>query len=185
MKKFVILIYLAGFSFCIYCQSNNEVDSVFKSFFKYLEINDSLLIERGNDDSLCIYFEKLQIVYAFFENISGIYMERELKNNVIYINYEDSVKNKWEEWYNINQTKLVWVEDGKSINNEEGEWFKCLDYEKFYPSQIRFSDNINEIPKSTPPPYIKELEDNKHYLQPLYEPPLPRTCCPWLSTVTK
>jgi hypothetical protein len=166
MKKNIIFAILISFSFHVYCQDSAKIDSVFNLFFVCLETDDNKIITQDNDDSLCVYYEKLQVVYDFCENITGIYMKRELKNNVMYISYSDSIKKQWEAWYKINQAKLAWVEDHKRINKIDYEWFRCIDYKGYYPNQIRFADKITEIPKSTVPTYITDLEDNNHYLQP-------------------
>jgi hypothetical protein len=171
MKRKIISLWLLCVSFHIYCQDSVKIDSVFKSFFTYLDTDDNKIISRSNDDSICIYYEKLQVIYDFLENITGIYMKRELRNNVIYISCNDSIIKQWEKWYSINQSKLVWIDDGIKIIKPDSKWFKCVDYVNYYPNNIRYNCKRKEIPISDRPQYIKDTnKKSRNDLKPILSP---------------
>jgi hypothetical protein len=168
MKKYLIIILLFDFYYS-YCQDDNKsqckIDSVFKTFFNYLKTDDSVFLSKNsNADSLCLNFEKRKISIDFFENITGIYLERKagIGNEGICVVESYAILKNWEDWYDINKKNLVWINDGNKVQNLESEHFKWIDYLEFYPNYIRFIWKKGEIPRSTPPEYIKDLIKKMH-----------------------
>ena len=165
MRKLIFLLLLN--SQIGYCQqaneSNHKIDSVFSSFLKFMVNDDSAIIEKGSD-TICFYIQKRMLIIDFFENITGIFLERKPgvgNEGICRIETLENIR-KWENWYFNKRDSLVWVNDNKMINNPSSESIKCIDYEHLYPNNIRFVGKKNEIPKSLPPKYIQEMIENLH-----------------------
>lgn len=168
MKKYLILVCLY-FSINANCQTicPVKIDSVFSECFNFLKKGSDLSYVT-NEDSICFFYEKRQIALDFLENITGIFSPRILDNNNIVVIESDSILNKWIEWYHQNKYNLVWIDDRIRISNPDSKWFKCANYEDYYPNNIRFNCKRNEIPKSVPPQYIQDMIEKSHrHLNPI------------------
>jgi hypothetical protein len=139
----------------------NKLDSVFNNYLNFLINEDSTIIYKS-DDTLCQYWEKRILIIDFFENITGIFLERKPgvgNEGICRIETRDDYK-KWEDWYNKERDSLIWVNDNQRINSSEVGSSRYIDYARFYPNNIRFVWKPDEIPKSPPPKYIQEMIEN-------------------------
>ena len=157
---------------------DSKVDSVFTLYFDFLNHADSSIIDSSNFDLASKNFKKQLVILDFFENISGIFLKREYRQEHEYVNsgksfYCYSTNNgftkicvvftlsdyeKWKQWYNDNKIKLCWVVDNGIISTVSPINFSFIDYKAFYPNFIRFKERVDWIPISQKPDYIMELK---------------------------
>ena len=167
-------------------KSDVKVDSVMTNYLNYLKSPFSNSYDSTDLDSEFEDFEKRILFCDFFENISGLYLKRELKGeygicdscvfcwsthgvNKICEIFTVSDYEKWENWYKHNRSKLIWVDDNKVFRYEKRRGYLEVNYDSIYPSSLRFKDNPNQIPISEKPGIIRKLENEaqKFWIEPI------------------
>jgi hypothetical protein len=155
-----------------------KVDSVFTLYYDFLKSSNSCAIDSTNFELVAKNLEKQQVIFDFFENISGLYLKREYRKEHEYtkdgissycystnngftkicVVYTTSDFEKWDQWYKTNKSKLCWAIDNRFISPARSMNFSYIDYKSFYPNFIRFKDRLDWIPISNKPGYVIDLE---------------------------
>ena len=138
-----VLFVLVTFPSC----SQGKIDSVFKSSFDVLYNEDSSIYD-SQGDTLCIYFEKRFMRLDFFENVTGIFLERKIGVGANGMARVESIEvfKKWELWYEQEKSTLMWVDDTMDLQLPDDFASSCFNYVDNYPNQIRFKDDPDKIP---------------------------------------
>lgn len=138
-----MLFVLVTFTSC----GQSKIDTVFKTSFEVL-YNENSSIYDTQGDTLCIYFEKRFMILDFFENVTGIFLERKIgvgANGMARVESTEVFK-KWELWYEQEKRTLAWVDDTMEIQLPDVFVSSCYNYVDNYPNQIRFKDELDKIP---------------------------------------
>lgn len=156
---------------------DSKVDSVFNSYFAFLS-KDISEIDTVDYELIGKELETAILIYDFFENISGIYLQRQVFGEHEYPEsshgsycystnfgftkvcaiYTEEDYKSWKKWYYDNKTHLTWINDDQKISSESVRDFYYFDYRIKYPSSIRFKDEIDIIPIADKPKQLIELE---------------------------
>lgn len=153
--KLVISIFaLIPFTGC----GQGKIEKVFNNNFEVL-YNEDPNIYNAQEDTLCAYFEKRFMVLDFFENVTGILLERKTgvgANGMARIESIEVFK-KWESWYKREKGTLVWVDDTTKIQLPNAFVSSCFNYVDSYPNQVRFKDELGKVPYN-PKVYSYEVQ---------------------------
>jgi hypothetical protein len=156
---------------------DSRVDSVFNTYFDFLT-RDSSDIDTVDYDLQFKETEMAILIYNFFENISGHFLQRQLFNEHDYpkngkswycystnngfssvcVIYMEEDFDFWKNWYADNKFLLTWTQDDKKINSKPSLDFYYIDYKQDYPSKIRFKAKVDWIPMTNKPKQVVDLE---------------------------